>query len=98
MAECPDYREIAENFYTAEEAEDVKMKDRICFPVLGGERGICKGAWNWIRKRNGFLLCQKRENLQKKDKKDQTGFCIRSGSKDMLRMWRRIRKETDKMV
>ena len=24
MAECPDYREIAENFYTAEEAEDVK--------------------------------------------------------------------------
>lgn len=66
MAECPDYREIAENFYTAEEAEDVKMKDRICFSVLGGERGICKGAWNWIRKRNGFLLCQKRENCRKR--------------------------------
>lgn len=73
MAECPDYREIAENFYTAEEAEDVKMKDRICFPVLGGERGICKGAWDWIRKRNGFLLCQKRK-IAEKDKKDQDWF------------------------
>ena len=32
------------------------------------------------------------EKIAEKDKKDQTGFCIRSGSKDMLRMWRRNKK------
>lgn len=35
MAECPDYREIAENFYTAEEAEDVKNEGPDLFSSTG---------------------------------------------------------------
>ncbi|MFR8311273.1 MAG: 4'-phosphopantetheinyl transferase superfamily protein [Ruminococcus sp.] len=64
---CPDYREIAENFYTAEEAEDVKNEGPdLFFQYWAAKEAYVKALGDWIRKRNGFLLCQKRENCRKR--------------------------------
>lgn len=97
MAECPDYREIAENFYTAEEAEDVKNEGPdLFFQYWAAKEAYVKALGIGLGRGMDFFSVRN-EKIAEKIRKIRTGFCIRSGSKDMLRMWRRIRKETDKM-
>ena len=74
MAECPDYREIAENFYTAEEAEDVKNEGPdLFFQYWAAKEAYVKALGIGLGRGMDFFSVRN-EKIAEKDKKDQDWF------------------------
>lgn len=74
MAECPDYREIAENFYTAEEAEDVKNEGPdLFFQYWAAKEAYVKALGIGLGRGMDFFSVRNGK-IAEKDKKDQDWF------------------------
>ena len=77
MAGCPDYREIAGNFYTAEEAEDVINEGpELFFQYWAAKEAYVKAIGiDWEEEWISSL--SETGKLQKKAGKARDGICIR---------------------
>ena len=74
MAGCPDYWEIAGNFYTEEEAEDViKEGSALFFQYWAAKEAYVKALGIGLGRGMDFFSVRN-EKIAEKDKKDQDWF------------------------